>query len=346
MTNNIKKIVSTAAVGALMVGMMPLSAFAAVPTTTTISPSFAFMGSSAITLTVNGSGFDPSAMVNFNGFARSTSYVSPNQLTAVIPASDLNSTGTFGVTVTNPGAGGGTSNAQTFTVGNLVPAISSVSPSFVASGGTAFTLTLNGSNFVPGSVAYFNGSARATTYLSSTQLLAGITASDIASPGMFNVAVVNPGPGGGTSNAQVLTVTGINNPIPVLTGVSPLSALAGSGSFMMTVNGNNFNASSRVRFNGIVKTTTLVSSTQLTAFIPASDMAVTGQYVVDVLNTAPGGGTSGYMLFAVAPLSGTVPTLPNTGFGPAETSAPGVVAIALLAVAATALVVRRTLTAK
>jgi len=47
----------------------------------------------------------------------------------------------------------------------------------------------------------WNGSARTTTYVSPTQLTAAIGAADIASPGTASVTVVNPVPGGGTSNA-------------------------------------------------------------------------------------------------------------------------------------------------
>jgi hypothetical protein len=64
-------------------------------------------------------------------------------------------------------------------------------PSNRAIGGSAFTLTVNGDHFVKTSTVTGNGSPRATTYVSETQLPAQILSSDIASPGEANVGVSN-----------------------------------------------------------------------------------------------------------------------------------------------------------
>src|SRR5882762_197511 len=53
-------------------------------------------------------------------------------------------------------------------------------PTAVAPGSAAFTLTVNGSGFVSGSTVYWNGSPRATTFVSAAQLTATITAADVA----------------------------------------------------------------------------------------------------------------------------------------------------------------------
>ncbi|MDO8530455.1 MAG: IPT/TIG domain-containing protein [bacterium] len=338
---NTKNIFSkTLVFGLLALAALPMTAMAATPTVASILPASVITGSSGTTLVVNGTNFDANAVVNFNGSARTTTYVSNTQLTAAIPASDFSTAGTFSVTVTNPSAGGGTSGTTSLTVANVIPATSSISPSSVASGGAAFTLTVNGSNFIPGSVVNVGGSARTTTYISSTQLTASMSAAHIANAGAFNVTVVNPGPGGGTSNAQILSITG-NNPFPTITSISPMSSVAGSGNFTMTVNGSNFNSNSVVRFNGLPRTTTFVSSTQLTAFIPASDSAMSGGYVVYVQNPLPGGGNSNSILFTVAPITGT-PQLPDTGFNPGdEATTPMAVAIALIAIAGTAVLAAR-----
>ena len=52
----------------------------------------------------------------------------------------------------------------------------------------------------------WNGAARTTTFVNSTQLTAAIPASDIAVAGSAQVTVVNPAPGGGTSNALTFTI--------------------------------------------------------------------------------------------------------------------------------------------
>src|SRR3989344_1731039 len=319
---NIRSGAAAVATGLLLIGAMPMVAMAAVPNINSVSPSFAIAGSGALTMTVSGSNFDSNALVYFNGSAKATTYVSSTTLNALIPASDLTTLGTYSVTVNNPSAGGGTSNAVSFTVGNLSPPTSVITPSAVATGSAGFAMTVYGSNFIPSSVVNFGGLARSTAYVSSTQLTATINASDIAGAGAFNVTVSNPTPGGGTSNAQVFTVTG-NNAVPTLSSISPSSTTAGSGSFIMTLYGSNFTPGSYVRFNGLVRATAFVSSSQLTAVILASDVAMTGSHLVDVVNPASGGGISTSLLFTINPIS-TTPGLPNTGFGPTVQGSAGI----------------------
>ena len=90
---------------------------------------------------------------------------------------------------------------------NPVPTLTSLTPSSAAAGGAGFTLTVNGTNFVSGAVVQWNGTARTTTFVSATRLTATITAADIATAGTIPVTVVNPAPGGGTSNALSFTIT-------------------------------------------------------------------------------------------------------------------------------------------
>jgi hypothetical protein len=80
-------------------------------------------------------------------------------------------------------------------------------PESVAPGGSSFTLTVNGSGFVPGSSVNFNAHARTTTFISSSQLQATILASDIATAQTASVIVKNPAPGGGVSNSVPFPIT-------------------------------------------------------------------------------------------------------------------------------------------
>ncbi len=90
---------------------------------------------------------------------------------------------------------------------NPTPKTTSISPSERTAGSSGnFTLTVTGSDFVSGSKVFWNGSERPTTHDSSTQLRATISSSDVATPGVKNVTVVTPAPGGGTSNPQRFTV--------------------------------------------------------------------------------------------------------------------------------------------
>jgi hypothetical protein len=123
---------------------------------------------------------------------------------------------------------------------------------------------------------------------------------------------------GGTANtaSRTITVTGINDfsrwsasdtsnrlgttATPALTGISPSSKHAGDIAFTLTVNGAEFvNGKSGVLFNGSPRATTYVSSTQLTALIPASDLLVTGTFPVTVVSA--GGGPSNSLTLVVTP---------------------------------------------
>ena len=68
----------------------------------------------------------------------------------------------------------------------------------------------------------------------------------------------------------------------------------------MTVNGSDFVATSVVRWNGANRTTTFGSATQLTATIPATDIAAAGTAQVTVFNPAPGGGISSAQTFTIS----------------------------------------------
>ena len=83
-----------------------------------------------------------------------------------------------------------------------------LAPDTVAIGGPSFTLTVNGSGFSRASVVNWNGSARATTFVNSSQLKASIPASDVAKAGTASVTVVNPKPGGGPSNEVFFSLGG------------------------------------------------------------------------------------------------------------------------------------------
>ncbi len=119
---------------------------------------------------------------------------------------------------------------------NPVPATTSISPASKYVGDATFTMTVNGTNFVSGSVVQFNGSARTTTYVSATQLTATIPASDLTVLGAFPIAVFNPAPGGGTSNAQTFTVA----PAPPAATTDAVSGVTAAVAILNgTVSSNN-----------------------------------------------------------------------------------------------------------
>jgi uncharacterized protein (TIGR03437 family) len=279
------------------------------PQLTSLDPASALIGSGSFTLTVNGSNFVPTSVVNWGGQSRTTTFVSNSQLTAAIPASDLNTAGTVNITIFNPAPGGGTSNALPFTVNlpNPVPTITSLNPNTAVEGSAGFTLTVNGTNFVSDSVVRVDGQPRTTTFVSATRLTAQVLSSDIQGMGSASVTVFNPLPGGGTSNVVLFNITSGQNPAPTLASISPNSATAGGPAFNLTANGTNFVASSTVRWNGTDLTTAFVSTTQLIAQVPANLIVAAGSAQVTVFTPTPGGGVTAAQSFTINP--GQPPTV-------------------------------------
>jgi hypothetical protein len=191
--------------------------------------------------------------------------------------------------------GAGTQTVQ-LVIDNPVPVITSLSPNTAIAGGAGFTLTVTGKDFVSASVVKWAGSARATTFVSATELTATILATDIAKGGTFAVTVTSPAPGGGTSGASNFVV---DNPVPTLTSISPSSATHGGAAFTLTATGTNFVVGSVIEWKGVKLATTHVSSTTLTATVPSTDIKTAGTAAVTVVNLTPGGGTSAAKTFTI-----------------------------------------------
>ncbi|MGH9680024.1 MAG: IPT/TIG domain-containing protein, partial [Candidatus Acidiferrales bacterium] len=97
----------------------------------------------------------------------------------------------------------------------------------------------------------------------------------------------------------------VNNPVPTAMSLSPEPVAPGSSAQTLSVAGTNFNSSSVVDVNGAPRPTTFVSSTMLTAALPASDFVNTGVsniiLNITVNNPQPGGGTASPALAITVP---------------------------------------------
>ena len=278
-----------------------------IPALTSLSPASAAAGSAGFKLTVNGEGFIPGSVIRWGPTAHATTYVNNTQLTTNIAANEIASAGQVDVTVFNPAPGGGTSNAVKFTITapgqNPVPSIDTLGPASASAGGVAFTLTINGSGFINSSAVQWNGVNRPTSFVSSTKLTAQISAADIAQPGPAGVTVVNPGPGGGTSNAATFDIAAPGqNPTPSITRITPgqiMTDAASATDITLVVTGENFIPHSQAQWNGSDRPTTYLSATQLKLTVTAADLAAGGQGSVTVSNPGPGGGDSNTATFTI-----------------------------------------------
>jgi hypothetical protein len=117
---------------------------------------------------------------------------------------------------------------------------------------------------------------------------------------------------GSTANPASKTVTGLitsfsipgiqwqATPRPALTSLSPSSETTGMPDVTLRIEGSNFFASSKVRWNGDVRPTSFVDDKHLQATISASDLATARSVPVTVFNPSPEGDqTSGALQFCV-----------------------------------------------
>ena len=103
------------------------------------------------------------------------------------------------------------------------------------------------------------------------------------------------------ATSPTITVSAALGGPPTITSLSPSRISAGTAAFTLTVNGTGFTTGSQVRWNGVARTTTFVSATQLRVAIAAADVAAPGTAQVTVLTPPPGGGTSAPATFTIAP---------------------------------------------
>src|ERR1700730_2435338 len=82
--------------------------------------------------------------------------------------------------------------------------------------------------------------------------------------------------------SQYNTNLSIQTSSSILSFVSPSTATVGGRGFTITANGSGFTTGALILWNGTALTTTLVSANQLTAPVPASDLAAAGTVKVAV----------------------------------------------------------------
>jgi hypothetical protein len=217
------------------------------------------------------------------------------------------------------------------------PSLKSMSPTTEQAGDTAFTLTVMGKSFSPGSAVEWNGTPLVTNFLSVSQMTTQVPAALIATPGTATVTVFTSSPGGGTSATSLtFTITPAPSNVPTISSISPTTVLAGSLSATLLISGTQFAPQSVVSVNNTNRSTSFIDSTTLQINLTLADLATAGTLSIAVINPAapppapPNGGTSNVFSYAIdnpfpvitliAPNSvaagaATAPTLSVTGTG-------------------------------
>lgn len=221
----------------------------------------------------------------------------------------------------------GIATPAVFNLTNLhpTPSITPVPGSAVANAG-GFTLSVTGSNFVSGSAVRWNGQDRTTTYVSSTQLNADISASDVSAVGNAQVTVFNPGPGGGLSNPWQFPIL----PPPVVAvSMNPGTVFAGQSStgtvtlqFPAPSGGVTVSLTSSDP-SVVVPASVAVQAGNLTATFPVTTSLVNAQIVAVITATLNGTAQANFVvdpvLIAVGSLSAPSITILQDGASPAIT---------------------------
>jgi hypothetical protein len=205
--------------------------------------------------------------------------------------------------------GGGSDKLPSQTRQNSAPSIS-ISPSTAVVGSPDLTLTITGSNFF-GAPHNFsqavwssngNDTLLVTTFVSSTQLTAVVPANLLISPVAAQVFVQTGDPMGDLpprrTGSVSFSVTTVPAGTPMISSISPSNAPAGSSDITLTITGSNFTNQSfrntsiafwttdpnNLHDHGTMLHTTFVSSSQLTAVIPAALLQNASSVQIVVMN--------------------------------------------------------------
>jgi uncharacterized protein (TIGR03437 family) len=253
------------------------------PVLTAISPNFAAVGASAVTITATGAGFvSTDVLVISQSNTRlnlPTTNISPTTLTAVVPPAMLALAVQATILVSDT-AGDVFSRELPFTIGHP-PAVTFLNPDSAVIGGPGFTLVVGGSGFLPGAVVQWDGVPLPTTFVSDTQLTASVAAALIAAQRRAGIVVTVPG---GISNTVAFD---IRPPTPFTATGGVVNAASGLPSIapgsLISIYGVNLTAGggaaggipaptslsgTSVTINGVLAPLLFTSPTQINAQVP------------------------------------------------------------------------------
>ena len=192
--------------------------------------------------------------------------------------------------------------------------LTSITPSSKAVGAAAFTMTLDGNDFgqpsgtpqilVDGAPA---GVAVLTT--TATEITATIPATVMATPGLHQISVSQPGHAANPSNPTDGITFSVTGPAPTLSLISPNQANTGAASFTLTATGTNFACTAGpsetlIEFGSTQLVPATCSATSITVTVPTSALTVAASVPVHAFSPGPGGGNSSAQTFTVGSPAG------------------------------------------
>lgn len=267
-----------------------------VPTTSAITPGDLNIGTH--TLTVTGAKFYPGAQILLQGTAVTTQFISSTELRTTV---NLPTAQNYCIVIANPAPNAGNSTSRCFTVRNPVTISISPTTATVRGGATrTFTRSIGNTNTTD------------VDWLVNGALGGNATTGTIDTTGLYT-APLNIAAVGGTVKVGVRsrkdptkiaesTVT-LQNPVPVVSSISPTSLPLGTVNF--TITGNGFAPGATVSVGGVPMSATVNSLTRITVS-GATQPTPGGVAAITVSNPAPGPTTSAPLVVNITPANARV----------------------------------------
>jgi hypothetical protein len=112
----------------------------------------------------------------------------------------------------------------------------------------------------------------------------------------------------GNSSNRLSDEVLVQNPVPEISSLAPSEIQRGEDGFDLAVTGTGFMAGATVTWDGIDRTTSYASETQLVASIPSSDLEVARTVSVRVRNPEPTADASNELTLVILETGGTAPS--------------------------------------
>jgi trimeric autotransporter adhesin len=109
------------------------------PVVSSISPANVIAGAQQQTLDILGTGFVTTSVVQWNGSALQTSFVSGTEVKAVVPVQDVAAGQVVQISMANPAPGGGNSTNTAFNISSPTPLVTGISPQTAPAGAAIVT---------------------------------------------------------------------------------------------------------------------------------------------------------------------------------------------------------------
>ena len=196
-------------------------------------------------------------------------------------------------------ASGYSSSAVTTAVYTITPP--AAAPVFSpAQGIYTSTQTVSISDSTPGKVIYYTTDGSTPTTASS------VYSSPITVSATETIEAIATATGYSSSPVTTAVYT-ITPPAaaPTISSLSPAYVDAGSGAFTLNITGSGFTPTSVVYWGGTSLATQLVSTSQLTAHVPATSVSTSGTSAITVQNLDASGSTSNTLQFEIDSASGS-----------------------------------------